>query len=92
MLPSIYVSCVLMWINTPTGLPTTLALGLGTSDYNDPVVKSMLEMYQFPATQYVGCLAGFTILFGLMACPAIWFKCVSYRYHCAPLNDDHPPF
>ena len=75
LLPSIYVSCILMWINTPTGLPITLAQGMnGNNDYSDPTVKAMLVNYQYPSTQYVGCLAGFTIIFGLASCAAIWLK------------------
>lgn len=75
MLPSIYLSALLMWINSPTGLPTTLAQGMnGNNDYNDPVVKSMVANYQLPSTQYAGCLAGFTIIFGLLSCVSIFLK------------------
>ena len=64
MLPSIFLSCILMYLNTPTGLPTTVAAFKGTSvSIDDPEVAEILRYLVAPLTNYFGCLAGFTIIF-----------------------------
>ncbi len=69
MLPSIYLSCILMYLNTPTGLPATIAAmysagnGGSTVSITDPAVVQYTTWLVGPLTNYVGCIAGFTIIF-----------------------------
>ncbi len=79
MLPAIYLSCVLMYINTPTGLPSTVMAAYNQAygksvTVTDPAIEEWLERMVKPLTAYVGCLAGFTIIFGVLAVACIQFK------------------
>lgn len=85
LLPSIYCACVLMWLGTPTGLPTNIVQVYKEfygANVNEADVRAMTAWVPQMMLQYFGCLSGFTMLFGLVAAASIYYRWISMLSIC----------